>query len=151
MPSGNLVFYIAVEGVEPGPQGSKTRTRSGGMRESSKKVKPWRRAVHRAAEACLPDDWEPLDGPLTFEVVFHMPRPKSAPKTVDAPDYRLPDTSKLVRSTEDALTTAGVWVDDARVSRIIAHKRYSVTPDLPRIYDPSIHRPVGATIKVYRG
>lgn len=147
---GNLVFYITVEGVVPGPQGSKTRTRAGGMRESSKKVKPWRAAVHKAAKAALPDDWEALDGPLELEVIFHMPRPKSAPKTVDIADFRLPDTSKLVRSTEDSLTTAGVWVDDARVSRIVAEKRYSVTPDLPRIYNPWKHRPIGATIKVYR-
>ena len=28
---------------------------------------------------------------------------------------RTPDLSKLARSTEDALTTAGLWRDDARV------------------------------------
>lgn len=147
---GNLVYYITVEGVVPGPQGSKTPTRFGGMRESSKKVKPWRAAVHKEAVAALPEGWEALDGPLKLEVEFHLPRPKSAPKTIDIPAIRYPDTSKLVRSTEDALTTAGVWADDARVVRLEATKRYTVGPDLPRIYDRSLHRPIGASIKVYR-
>lgn len=145
---GNLVFYIVVEGV-PGPQGSKTRTQYG-MRESSKKVKPWRKAVEKAARESLPADWIALDGPLEAHITFHLPRPKSAPKTIDAPAIRYPDLSKLVRSTEDALTQAGVWADDARVIREQTEKRFSVDPQLARIYDPRVHLPTGATIKVYR-
>ena len=30
-------------------------------------------------------------------------------------DFANPDLSKLLRSTEDALTDAGLWADDARV------------------------------------
>jgi len=37
---------------------------------------------------------------------------------------RTPDLSKLVRSTEDALTEAGIWKDDARVVECFASKRY---------------------------
>lgn len=148
---GNLVFYIAIAGdAEPGPQGSKTPTRFGGMRESSKKVKPWRAAVHKEAVASLPEGWEALDGPLELRVVFHLKRPKAAPKTIDIPATKYPDASKLVRSTEDALTTAGVWADDARVVRIVAEKQYAVGPELHRIYDPTKHRPIGATVMVYR-
>jgi hypothetical protein len=33
--------------------------------------------------------------------------------------YRTPDLSKLTRSTEDAITEAGLWADDARVSEYI--------------------------------
>ena len=47
-------------------------------------------------------------------MVFSLPRPKSAPKAVKH-QARKPDLSKLVRATEDALTDAGVWEDDARV------------------------------------
>lgn len=148
MPAGNLVFYIAVEGV-PGPQGSKN-SYNGRLVESSKKVKPWRNAVMKAAKAAMPDDWEVLDGPLAAEIQFHLPRPKSAPKTIDIPAIRYPDVSKLVRATEDALTQAGVWADDARVVREVTGKRYSIESDLHRIYDPFVHRPAGATIKVYR-
>ncbi|HEV8178612.1 MAG TPA: RusA family crossover junction endodeoxyribonuclease, partial [Gemmatimonadales bacterium] len=39
------------------------------------------------------------------------------------PDKR-PDLSHLVRAVEDALTAAGLWVDDAQVVEIIGAKRY---------------------------
>ena len=105
----------------PAPQGSKRfvgRAKSGRgiLVESSKAVAPWREAVKPAAlraRAAQPDS-EPLDGPLRLSVVFSLARPKSAPKRRKWPD-RTPDLSKLIRATEDALTDAGVWTDDARV------------------------------------
>jgi Holliday junction resolvase RusA-like endonuclease len=48
-------------------------------------------------------------------MVFTLPKPKSAPKRRRSWPNRTPDVSKLARSTEDALTTAGIWADDARV------------------------------------
>ena len=119
---------ITVHGT-PAPQGSKkfvghNRAGRGVLVESSKKVKPWRAAV--AAAAALIRPAAPLDGPLVADMVFTMPRPKGhygtgrnagalKPRYVDAMPDRTPDLSKLVRSTEDALTDAGVWADDARV------------------------------------
>jgi Holliday junction resolvase RusA-like endonuclease len=149
MPTGNLVFYITVDGV-PGPQGSKRHVGNGRMVESSKKVKPWRKAVELAARASMPKDWESLDGPLYVEIDFHLPRPKSAPKTIDIPAIRYPDVSKLVRATEDALTQCGVWADDARIVRELTSKRYAVGEELHRIHDRNVHRASGASIKVYR-
>lgn len=111
----------------PGPQGSKSfKGMRGGnaiLAESSKKVKPWRRAVADAAtEACRGfaafmslDEWVPLDGPLHVSMVFTLRKPLSAPKRTVTWPTRYPDLSKLCRSTEDALTAAGVWADDARV------------------------------------
>ena len=96
----------------PAPQGSKRHVGNGVMIESSKKVKPWRQDVVAAALDHRPAT--PLDGPLFAYMVFTLPRPKSAVKARTAPD-RTPDLSKLLRSTEDALTTAGLWADDARV------------------------------------
>lgn len=93
----------------PGPQGSKIRTKFA-MRESSEKVGPWREAVKAAA----PSIETPLDGPLVVRMIFTLQRPKSARKSDVAP-CRTPDLSKLVRSTEDAITDAGLWADDARV------------------------------------
>jgi Holliday junction resolvase RusA-like endonuclease len=109
---------ITVYGI-PGPQGSKKfvgRAKSGRgiMVESSAKVKPWREAVHAAALAAR-NGSAPLDGPLLVRMVFTMPKPQSAPKRRKTWPMRTPDLSKLARSTEDALTNAGVWVDDARV------------------------------------
>lgn len=150
MPTGNLVFYSDARGI-PAPQGSKKHVGNGRMVEVSKRLKPWRKVVTAQAKATLPEDWEPLDGPLIAEFTFHLPRPTSAPKTRDIPAIRMPDLSKLVRAVEDSLTDAGVWVDDARVISEVTNKRYSVTEALPRIYDPLIHREPGVSIKVYRG
>lgn len=103
----------------PGPQGSKRHVGNGVMIESSKKVKPWREAVHCAALACRMGSADliipPIDGPIMARMVFTLPKPASAPKRRRTYPCRTPDLSKLVRSTEDALTTAGVWRDDARV------------------------------------
>lgn len=122
-------LVIEVFGI-PGPQGSKrfvgVRGGRGLMIESSAKVKPWREAVKWAAREAMDRAGitAPLDGALRVRMVFTLPKPKSAPKTrVTFPD-RKPDGSKLQRSTEDALTDAGVWTDDARVVEWIGAKRY---------------------------
>jgi Holliday junction resolvase RusA-like endonuclease len=104
---------------QPAPQGSKRHVGGGRMIESSKKVAPWRQDVVAAALKVRPE--APLDGPLLLIVTFTLARPKSATKARWAPD-RTPDLSKLVRSTEDAMTTAGIWADDARVVGCIARK-----------------------------
>jgi Holliday junction resolvase RusA-like endonuclease len=101
----------------PGPQGSKkavgTRMAQSGRRvpilvESSAKVKPWREAVAYAAAECTP-----LDGPLAVSMAFTLQPPKRMPKGRTFPTC-YPDISKLLRSTEDALT-GRAWKDDAQV------------------------------------
>lgn len=105
----------------PAPQGSKSfKGMVNGhavMAESSKKVKPWRMDVKAAAECEVRNRGMamPLDGPLVVSMVFTLPKPASAPKRRTTYPDRKPDLSKLVRSTEDALTDAGFWADDARV------------------------------------
>lgn len=108
------------------PQGSKRHVGKGIMVESSKKVAPWRQDVKYAALAAVEElpGWVPLDGPLAVSMTFTFPRRKGhfgtgrnatrlKPSAPLRPD-RYPDLSKLVRSTEDALTKV-VWADDARV------------------------------------
>jgi crossover junction endodeoxyribonuclease RusA len=120
--SGAPTLRIVVYG-SPAPQGSKSfkgtfvgkdgRTH-GIMAESSKKVRPWREDV-KAAALLVRDGRPPLDGPLKVRMVFTLPKPASSPKTRRTYPMRKPDVSKLARSTEDALTDAGIWTDDARV------------------------------------
>lgn len=100
----------------PGPQGSKRHVGGGRMIESSRKVKPWREAVVWAAREVLAKHGEPgpFDGPLAYRMTFTLPKPGSAPKRRQTWPCRKPDGSKLLRSTEDALTDAGFWADDAR-------------------------------------
>lgn len=108
---------------QPAPQGSKRHVGNGVMIESSKAVKPWRQDVVAAGREAM-GDRPALDGPLAAVFVFTLPKPKSAPKRrVTYPD-RKPDLSKLLRSTEDALVTAGVIADDARLVSIGVTKCY---------------------------
>ncbi len=122
---------ITVYGL-PAPQGSKSfKGMAGGhaiLVESSKAVKPWREAVKSAAlAACTQPQNEHgvgcISGPVNLYVTFTLPRPKSAKRGAKA-DKR-PDLSKLVRSTEDALTDVGAWEDDSRVVCCVSRKMYA--------------------------
>ncbi len=134
----------------PAPQGSKAfkgiAGGRGGLVEVSKKVKPWRDDVRAACLdviATIPG-WAPLDGPLLVEMVFTMPKPASAPKRRRTWPDRMPDLSKLCRSTEDAITTAGGWRDDARV---VEYRR------LAKVYpgeDRDSLRSPGVRVRVWR-
>ncbi|THF55934.1 RusA family crossover junction endodeoxyribonuclease [Pseudothauera rhizosphaerae] len=115
-----MTIRIVVRGT-PAPQGSKSfkgMSKAGRaiLTESSKKVRPWRQDVKSAAE-----DWRartgaaPIDGPVVVRMTFTLSKPVSAPKRRRTYPMRTPDLSKLARSTEDALTDAGIWTDDARV------------------------------------
>jgi Holliday junction resolvase RusA-like endonuclease len=131
-------FVFVVHGL-PAPQGSKSAFRNqhtGRIQqvESSKRVKPWRQDV--VAAACdarddwragwLNDHWQPFDGPLAVRMVFTFTRPRSHYRTgrnahllkADAPvqPCSTPDLDKLARSTCDALVTAGLIADDARIA-----------------------------------
>lgn len=106
----------------PAPQGSKRfvgHAKSTGraiLVESSKKVKPWRDDVKHAAELHMArHSCSPIKGAVVASMVFTLAKPKSAPKTRTTYPSRKPDLSKLIRSTEDALTDAGLWGDDAAV------------------------------------
>lgn len=141
----------------PGPQGSKSfkgMTAKGNalLVESSKKVKPWRRAVAEAAEWAIlatakqagAVGWAPLDGPLEVSMVFTLRKPTSAPKRTRTWPTRYPDLSKLCRSTEDALTAAKVWADDARVVRY---------RDLAKVFpgeDPTALDEPGVVIQIWQ-
>ena len=138
---------ITVYGA-PAPQGSKkfvgVKAGRGIMIESSKAVKPWREAVKSAAmDAMRQAGAVRLVGALSVEMIFTLPKPKSAPKRSRSWPDRKPDLSKLVRSTEDALTDIGAWEDDARIVSCLARK---VFPD----EDPdALNRP-GAVIRLTR-
>jgi Holliday junction resolvase RusA-like endonuclease len=143
---------IAVYGL-PGPQGSKTpvgygKSRRTGktiplMRESSKKVKPWREAVTTAVEAALfRGDASPLTGPVRADITFTMPKPTSAPKRRRTYPAVTPDIDKLERSTYDAITQAHAWADDGRVIENHNRKVY------PGEHPEALPEP-GALIRLY--
>jgi Holliday junction resolvase RusA-like endonuclease len=115
----------------PAPQGSKSAFRNphtGRIQqvESSKAVKPWRADVKAAAEQAIalrPAAF-PLAGPLAAHITFTLPKPTSAPKRTRTWPAKRPDLDKLVRSTLDALKTAGAYLDDAQVVELVTRKAY---------------------------
>lgn len=131
--SADLV--VVVHGI-PAPQGSKRHVGAGVMVESSAKVKPWRAVVTLAAAAAATEQGWEVDpkGAVSVHAVFTLARPRShyraganshllAKSAPSSPATR-PDLDKLVRSTLDALTDAGVLADDSRVTILIAAKVY---------------------------
>ena len=104
------------------------------MVESCKQVKPWRYAVTQAA---VNIGAVPLSGPIWFTAEFIFPRPKAHFRAngqlkPSVPQYHSvkPDVSKLLRSTEDALTGVA-YDDDARIAISTVHKRYAQLNELP--------------------
>lgn len=137
-------YRIVVYG-SPAPQGSKKFVGMAGghgmLVESSKKVKPWREDV-KAAALLVRNGAQPLDGPLAVRMIFTVPKPASAPKRRRLYPMRKPDVSKLARSTEDALTDAGIWTDDARITEYTR---------LAKVYpgeDPDALEACGAVIEI---
>ena len=115
------MYTFYVEG-QPAPQGSKKAFNQGGrcvLVESSKKVKPWREAVAKAAKNAIP---EPLKGEIHLAVEFALPRTKAMGNKPAPPMIQRPDLDKLLRSTCDGLSGAA-YNDDSQVTRVTASKR----------------------------
>ena len=121
----------------PSTQGSKTgfvvtskatgRPRAVITDKNPKALKPWREAVRSTALAAAGEGWVPIDGPVRLVMLFALPRPTK-------PSRRWPigansgDVDKLARAVMDALTDAGVWTDDARVTDLRVVKDYPGEP-----------------------
>ena len=106
----------------PAPQGSKrfmgkTKLGKGILLEASDKTTPWRADIMTAARGVLDELGrpEPMDGAIIARMVFSFARPSTVKRAKRPFPSVYPDLSKLVRATEDALTAAGVWRDDALV------------------------------------
>ena len=104
--------------------------------EDNKKGKPWRADVQAAARDAIQLE-ELLTGPLVLEVSFYFVRPKShfgsgknakvlKPSAPTHPATR-PDTTKLLRALEDALTGV-LWRDDSQIVYQFAMKGFARFP-----------------------
>ncbi len=123
-----------VEGMTPAPQGSKSHVGNGVMVESCKRVRPWRLLV---AEAAVRAGVPLLRGPVSMSAVFLFARPmghfrKDGSLKPSAPKHHAvkPDGSKLIRSTEDALSKL-LFEDDSRIVCGSWYKRYCVEGERP--------------------
>jgi Holliday junction resolvase RusA-like endonuclease len=126
----------------PAPGGSKKLVRVGGKRsgkvillDDCARNKPWRERVAWAARGAYAGP--PLACPLAVRFDFVVPRPRGHYGTGrnagivrdSAPLYPSvkPDITKLIRSSEDALTGI-LWIDDALIICQSATKSYGDTP-----------------------
>jgi crossover junction endodeoxyribonuclease RusA len=130
-----------VPGV-PRPQGSLTlarnpRTGKEFARYSGPTV-AWRQTLHGA----LSQWWQqpPVEGPVAVEFTFWMPRPKAHYSArgglkASAPVWHVSqfDLDKMCRAVDDALTDAGVWLDDGQVASLLATKRYVAVGGRPGV------------------
>ncbi|MFF2612284.1 RusA family crossover junction endodeoxyribonuclease [Kitasatospora sp. NPDC058046] len=130
-------LVVVVRGL-PGPQGSKSHKGNGVLVESSALVKPWRDSVAWQAVAAKNRrrGYQLLTGPVYAEMVFSLPRPKGhfgtgrnagqlRPAAPRFPDVK-PDLSKLIRSTEDALSGVA-YRDDALIVQYVRLGKWYVT------------------------
>jgi Holliday junction resolvase RusA-like endonuclease len=131
---------IFIPGV-PAPGGSKSymgQSKAGRaiLRDSSKRAPAWKDSV--ATHAMQAMNGRPViekGTPLRCRFEFVMPRPQGhyrtgkhagelKPWAADKQHTTMPDTLKLQRPCEDALTGI-VWTDDAQVCDQAARKRYA--------------------------
>jgi len=134
-----LLFECTVYG-KPQPAGSKRgfvnpRTKGVIITDANKNAKPWQQEVAGAAKSAMTLPSFPQTGPLSLLLEFYLHRPKghfgsgkNAEKLKDSaprsPAVK-PDTSKLVRAVEDALTGI-IWRDDAQIVYQVAAKHYGL-------------------------
>jgi Holliday junction resolvase RusA-like endonuclease len=120
----------------PSPGGSKSAFRNPRTGKivvvdaGGKKTRTWRTVVAHAARAAMAGG-ELMQPPLALIIEFRMPRPKAHYKASgeikqDAPWFPIvrPDLTKLLRSTEDAMTGI-VWHDDAQIVEQNIHRSYA--------------------------
>jgi Holliday junction resolvase RusA-like endonuclease len=113
----------------PQPAGSKRHVGGGRIIESNAKAGGWKDKVAQTAGE-LRDGAPLMRGPLEARFTFFRARPKGHLKKDgcvkdSAPEYPTtkPDTTKLVRGTEDALSGV-VYADDAQIVRALHEKAY---------------------------
>ncbi len=132
-----------VPGV-PVPGGSKrafTNRKTGKpiITDASKSTRPWMSHVASVAAEAMraTEDATPLSGPIRLTIEFVLPRPKghygtgkNAGKLKPGAPYlhtKRPDATKLLRSTEDALSNI-CWKDDSQVAIQRVRKVYGPEP-----------------------
>lgn len=122
--SESRIFELFVPGVAR-PKGSMRAFKHGDqvvLTSDNTKLKGWAKDIrYHAINEARDRDWQPYGGAVEMELTFMLPKPQR-PKSKD---YHLtkPDLDKLIRGVLDPLTGV-VFVDDARVTRLVAEKFY---------------------------
>lgn len=132
----SLSFFVP--GV-PVPEGSMKGVTLPGQKftqlvpDNSAKLKPWRAKVTSiAALAIARQGWEKATGPVEVVFRFLLPMPMARPAALRSFgicfSWKKPDLDKLERAIGDAMTDAGVFVDDGQIAKSMTAK-YEVRED----------------------
>jgi len=135
----------------PKPKGNVIKGRWGGYHDATRGLDAWLRAVSVQATVAMKGTYrkrmgdngfplEMFDGPIMLGIVFVLPAPKTHTPPIwlktQRQSFRLmfndgippmlkkPDSSKLLRGVEDAMTGI-VWHDDSQVVEANVRKRYA--------------------------
>lgn len=119
-------FTATVLGV-PYPEGSKIGVRGRGgqvyVKDASSKTKDWRGIIKDVCGS-YPAANEPFDGSLEVDLVFTYEPPQKWDGVTAPTTKSTYDIDKLIRSAFDGMSDAGVWVDDARASKVTAEQLF---------------------------
>lgn len=96
----------------PASQGSKNSYRKNQV-ESDKQLPAWRATIKAAAKLAAGPDWEPIDDPVKVAGEIRIRKPR----TTKFQDYPAgpKDLDKMQRAIGDALESAGILTNDARI------------------------------------
>jgi Holliday junction resolvase RusA-like endonuclease len=106
-----------------GKAGGRPFVIDGGSTTARKKLKSWRQAVSETASAYLRENPQgPLSEPLAITMSFRFDSPAS--DRFRSRHSQKPDLDHLIRSTADALVSAGLLKDDNLIWKVSATKSY---------------------------
>ena len=133
-----MSFAFFCPGTPIGQGSKKVVPTHGGPRaieDNDAKLRPWRHALVVSALEAMNGSTMRFTGAVRAEMIFLFRRPKghygtgrnAAVVKETAPKYRAskPDADKLARAVLDALTVAGVLMDDRQVVSLGIIKRYA--------------------------
>lgn len=129
---------MAIEFFVPGKPIPKARPRvtKAGQTYTPKRCRQYEERVAKVAAHSY--DGEPIDGACVLTMTAVMPRPQRlmAKRYSRGRIYhpKRPDLDNLLKSVMDGLSKAGIWVDDARVTRTKASKFYAGIGETPGVY-----------------
>ncbi|APZ81736.2 hypothetical protein NCPPB3778_30 [Rathayibacter phage NCPPB3778] len=111
----------------PAPKGSHVRTKYG-VRDASKRVKPWQEAIRVATSAYIDEAafFDAIDAPVKVILDFYIRKPRTT-KATHPVAIQIGDLDKLVRSTLDGLVNGGLLADDKFVTHLVARKMFDPT------------------------
>ena len=126
-------FCVWVPGVPKGQPRPRAFSHNGKARMYDPgTAEGWKAAIAAEVQPHLPP--EPFGGPVAVSLRLVMPRPKThyrkAGLKPEAPAWHAskPDIDNIVKAVCDALTTIGLWCDDAQVCRLTASRIYGDKP-----------------------